>query len=380
MDEKANINEESNALLSDSDSSRGSNSKSFSPLQTIFGIASAFMVVPTMVTSTVCVQLLERHIPDFELNMFRYSVLLLGTTATWVLKADWPVVPASEIPGLVAYIILGIIYAMSDFTAATFMPIATVKCVAMTSAIFSGFILFSVFGEEKVKVKTFLCIAICITGIVMIIQPGFSSHSHPLTALANTSTTYNRSTTILCHPDIGNNSDVLGHDSTAEPLEKRDRIFLQDTFGYLLSVITGIALSSDFLVLKRNTFLTENKLITIFWSCCIGTLVSAAMMAVLEHPVFPSNWFEVFLVMSHSIGYAVLWLLFMVAVQYISGNTLNMIVCICPVVMLIPQYTVLSSLYPGHKNWIEVVGVVLVLIGSITGSVVEMYESKTERT
>ena len=379
MDEKANINEESNALLSDSntvnnsDSSGGSNSKSLSPLQTIFGIGSAFLVVPTLVTSTVCVQLLERHIPDFELNMFRSSVPLLGSSVIWIFRPDWPVVPKSEIPGLVGYIVLAIIWALSEYTAVTFMPIATVRCVVITSALLSGFILFSLFGEEKATLRTFLCIVICATGIVMIIQPWMEFHSDLLTTLGANTTTYNRSADILSKPDLSQNVE---HSTAAEPLERSGRSFLQGIFGYLLSILTGMAMSLVFLILKRNIFLAENKLTTLFWECCIGTVVSVTVTLTLEHPTLPSNWYQVFLVMGHSVSYAFLWVFYLYAIQVVSGNTLNMIACLSPIVMLIPQYTVLSSLYPGNKNWIEVVGVVLVLIGSTTGSVLEIQISK----
>ena len=60
------------------------------------------------------------------------------------------------------------------------------------------------------------------------------------------------------------------------------------------------------------------------------------------------------------------------AVQWISGNVINFISSTSVVLMLIPQYTVLSSILPGHQNWVEVVGVVLILLGSIMGSVIEM--------
>ena len=340
-------------------------------LQTFTGIASALLWVSTTVTSAVCVQLLERHIPDFELNMFRHAVPLICSLVIITIRAERPAVSRSEIPGFLAYAILGIVCSLTMYTAMSFMPVSTVQCVLLTAELFSGFILFSVFGAEKARLTTLLCLLICVTGIAMIIQPGFAFHvALPPKLDFNGSTLYNNSGTFLFEQHL--NQTFLGKETNPS-----------ESFGikelYILSIITGIGISLDVLILQRNTFLTENKLITLFWTFCTGTLVSAAMMVVLEHPVLPGSWYQVFLVMGHSIGYAFLWVFYLFAVQYISGNTLNMIVCICPVVMLIPQYTVLSSLYPGHKNWIEVVGVVLVLIGSMSGYAVEVCESKTKQ-
>ena len=49
--------------------------------------------------------------------------------------------------------------------------------------------------------------------------------------------------------------------------------------------------------------------------------------------------------------------LYMYAPNYISGNTFALILTMDIVVLLIPQYTVLASILPGHRNWIEVAGV-----------------------
>ena len=58
--------------------------------------------------------------------------------------------------------------------------------------------------------------------------------------------------------------------------------------------------------------------------------------------------------------------------QNISGSTINIILSLTVVTFLISQYTVLSSILPGHKNWIEVTGVILVLLGSTMESILEV--------
>ena len=49
----------------------------------------------------------------------------------------------------------------------------------------------------------------------------------------------------------------------------------------------------------------------------------------------------------------------------VSGNTVTIIASTNVAFMLIPQYTVLSSIHPGHRNWMEVVGVVSCVVGII---------------
>ena len=46
--------------------------------------------------------------------------------------------------------------------------------------------------------------------------------------------------------------------------------------------------------------------------------------------------------------------------------------------MLVPQYTFLSSIHPGHKNWIEVMGAILVFLGCTLSSLLEMFKNKVQ--
>ena len=92
--------------------------------------------------------------------------------------------------------------------------------------------------------------------------------------------------------------------------------------------------------------------------------------------MLPSNWFDTAMVTFHSLSYAAFWPLYIYAPKYISGNTVTAIVSTEVVFMLVSQYTVLSSILPGHRNCMEVVGVVLVLLGSSLSSILEIFKKK----
>ena len=100
-------------------------------------------------------------------------------------------------------------------------------------------------------------------------------------------------------------------------------------------------------------------------------------MCFVETPVFPSNWFDVAMIVIHSLSYAGIWPLYIYGPNHTSGNTVTAIMSTQVAFMLIAQYTVLSSILPGHRNWMEVVGVVLVLMGSGVSSVFEMFKNRT---
>ena len=144
---------------------------------------------------------------------------------------------------------------------------------------------------------------------------------------------------------------------------------LHAIIGYTFPVIAGITLSLELLIIQRNPFLGDRHF---FWAFILYTLLAATLMLALETPVLPSNWFDVTMVTIHSVECALLWGLYIYAPKYISDNALTIILTSDVVVMLIFQYTVLSSIYPGHRNWIEVVGVILVLLGCSMSSLLEL--------
>ena len=95
-------------------------------------------------------------------------------------------------------------------------------------------------------------------------------------------------------------------------------------------------------------------------------------MFVIETPVLPSNWFDISMV-AHPQCYMCCHLAswFFMDQLLLLETLFSLILSTQVVLMLIAQYTVLSSISPGHRNWLEVVGVMFVLIGSSLSSLLE---------
>ena len=143
--------------------------------------------------------------------------------------------------------------------------------------------------------------------------------------------------------------------------------------------MAGLFLALDTLLIKKSTYLMENFLTATYWCYIIGSLLSAVAMVIFEHLVFPENWLQVFLIAVHSIVFSVAFPLHCFTVKYLSGTMVAILYSTTVAFMLIPQYTVLSSILPGHRNWIEVVGVVFVVLGSALKSVFELCSDRQEK-
>ena len=147
---------------------------------------------------------------------------------------------------------------------------------------------------------------------------------------------------------------------------------------YLLPTATGLVLTLNIVLLKKRPYLSEHMTEVLFWCFLQNTILSLVLMLLLETPVLPNTWYDIMLIAFHCVSYLAMWSLYMFVVKYTSGNTFNIISNSMAVLMLVTQYTVLSSVLPGHRNWVEIVGVVLVLLGATLCSLLELYRSKSK--
>ena len=161
-----------------------------------------------------------------------------------------------------------------------------------------------------------------------------------------------------------------------EPVEHTNVVLV--AIGYLLSVVAGVTLTTDVLMLKGSQYILDNYITAFYWCYLFTTIMSAVVMVIFEHMVLPETLYEVLLIAGHSFGYAFNLPIYTFTAKYVSGNTVTIIYSTTVVFMLIPQYTVLSSIHPGNRNWIEVLGVALVPMGSISKSLLELFSDRSK--
>ena len=360
-------------------------------LDAVKGVIPAVIIVILFATSATAVQLLERRIPDLELNTFRSAGPFLTCAIFTVISRNWPLVPREEILATVLYELDIFIGALSYFAGISLLPAALASCITYTSGVVSALFAFSLFGNEKITMRNVMFALISVLGVVMVVQPWQQNteavtinHITNVSLIGNwnsppgeniymtTNFTTNMTTTTIYNGEENSKSNITFSASGGKKgIQSNSLLGLE--IGYSFSIIGGITLTFELLIIKRNPFLDDRHL---FWAFLANTLLSAALMLALETPVLPSNWFDAAMVMIHSVECAVLWRLYIYAPKHISGNTLTLILTSNVVIMLIFQYTVLSSIHPGHRNWIEVIGVILVLAGCSVSSLLEVLNIK----
>ena len=337
------------------------------------GICCVMTWITALTISNSCCQLLRRKIPDFELNTLRLLTGQLFVIIGLIYEKRLPRIPKYQIPAVVGFGVVRGITSIATYTAVTFISIASMQCIVITSTIVSGLFLFRLFWYEQVSAKRVFFAVSCIVGVILVIQPDFLFVKEHMTGSESNMTHHvTGSESNMTHHVTGSESHVIGN----EPELVRDLdISLFSALGYSLSVVSGCVVSVSVLLVKRYPFLGENFLVTNFWSIVVSVASSPVLMLIFETPTLPNNWVDFLLLLGHCCTYVIILVSMLLSSMYISGNTVTILFSTSAVLCLIPQYTVLSSVYPGNRNWTEVVGAVIVVLGSSLGSALELWNA-----
>ena len=133
-------------------------------------------------------------------------------------------------------------------------------------------------------------------------------------------------------------------------------------FVYTLLIPSGIA---DGMYLDVNAVLLHEvpPIIKVSYLSEFGLITSIVLAFYLEDFVITLMLKQLLLVLGHSVASVVSFFTTMYTCQMIGGIRASLVFSLQMVVMLILQYTLMSSIMPGHHNWIEVLGAFIILFG-----------------
>ena len=396
-DEKNKQDQEKQSLLED----KSEGTKYNDLRRKISGLLALVSIGILDTVSFSSVQLLEKRIPDFELNTFRSASPLLFYLLGMTITRKWPLVPKSDLLTAFFYVLLSFIWPITVYIGVTFLPLTTVQCVMQTTNIATGVILFYIFLKETVSIQVFVSALVSICGVIMVIQPDFIfNHDHSPLLNNSSANLTNFTLEAMGSPEKLTNFIFEAIDSsekltnlTFEPMDSSEKLtnltmeavdisssndyHVLQWLPYLLPVTSGLTITTEIIYLQKKPCLNDRIIEVMFWCFLSNSIISMIVMFLTETPTLPRNWYDTLLVTLHCLAYVCLRPLHMYAFATISGNTVSVMFCFSTVLMIAAQYTVLSNILPGNQNWIEVVGVALVLIGSIMHSLREIFWVKS---
>ena len=307
--------------------------------------------------STVCVQALERRIPDFELDMVRFLCAFLLCSCGFVARQANPIVKGKDdIVALVLCSVTEFVLISCKYIAVTSIPLVTSQALIDSTLLIVGFFAFLVILNEKpTKIKT-VSVLLALVGILLVLQPEFLFH--------------------------GEESEDFPTSTSSAKSDKRRNASLNTAICYLLAIVTGLFGVAKMLVVKKYSEFFQsqsNMWRAVFWSSLSGTLWSLPIMGITENPVLPNSITDALLMTGHVTMYFFMAVTFFFSCAVVEGNVVIVVFSTISVYMAIAQYTFLKNIFPGHRNWIEVFGVTLVLITSVLLPMVTILKKWQER-
>ena len=242
------------------------------------------------------------------------------------------------------------------YISVTLIPLASCESVSVTCQITFSIVIFRLINKEEITWDKLLAVPVCSAGIILVLQPPFIFEG-------------------LYHSDfdIKVTNNTSGYKTTSPEVEATSTA--TSTFiGYILSVATGILGNIISSVTKYNSefYTNKNIIISLEWAALVATIFSAIVMFIVEEPTLPTSIRVTALVFVHTLSYLFIYPLFCYGSLLISGSLNAIIRSLLLLIVLAAQYLLMKDIFPGHRNWIEVVGVFLVLFGAIFSSIMEL--------
>ena len=327
-------------------------------LSTVKGIAAMLGYVVMASTSRICVQMLEKAVPDFELNAIRCGSYFLLAALYFAVTKTWPTVNRENWTSVGLLCILSTSVGLTMYIAVTLIPLASVDSVQTTCQVTTSLVMFTLINKEKITWEKLLGVPVCSAGVILVLQPPFIFGGQ-------------------YHSDIDTSLSNYTEQSSA-PEGGVTPMVTSTVIGYLLSVVTGLLnnMISSVMKYKSEFYTNKNIIISLAWATLVATVFSTSIMLIVEEPILPTNIRDSALVFGHTFAYLLINPLFCYGSLLISGSLGAIIRSLNLLFVLVAQYLLMKDIFPGHRNWMEVFGVILVLFGAIFSSIVELVKEK----
>ena len=301
-------------------------------------------------------QALSGYIPIFELNTSRYIAQVTVTSLVLTCMRT----PPSESRRQFAWTAVAGISLWAGnvalYQGALYLPAGTLAGVDNSMMAFVGMVS-SVVATRSCRRSVLVPFLICVAGLIMVSQPkllGFEQETVSIESYNNPCEKYSNSS--------------KGHTTQS---------VIGDTaiLGYGLAAISGISRGVG-IVASYYRLADVHWMVTSFWLGLFGLISSIGVSAPVEKLRLPSNPVCWGLFVGHTLPLAVASIFINYSSLLIPPFALTILLTTEIINMTILQYTSLKHIHPGHRNWEEVVGILLLTVGNCSVALLGLLEVK----
>ncbi len=331
-----------------------------------------------------CAQALGGYVPPFQLNLWRFlTQFVFCVTLVACLKQDIRI-ERTTIPYMLIVCLAFNVENVVMYSASVYLPLGTLGGFHGALYLMLTVTVAGIVNKQCPRLHTLVATLLVLTGVVLVTQPEFlfgdSEYMiHPVCpqqiSTENVScdfvTPLEENLTVTTAHSLGDN--ITGIVTTSSSTTGST----DTTPGYIYCVLAACSLVIIIFIINRK--LQEvNPFVLSLWVGASGVIVSVIGMGLFETPMLPSHTSCQLLLAGHAIGVAVanilntVGMLLTVPELYVLIHSMQLVFLFCA------QYTVLQSVYPGHRNAVEISGAAGVALGNCVGPVHSLCEGANE--
>ncbi len=290
---------------------------------------------------------LQGAIPDWELAAWRLLAKTAYACAVLVFRQELPTVPKELVFYILIYSGMYTAYNFSIFASCNNMALGESTSIFTIIYMVCGTTLSFVFGLESVKMVKVVAIVICTVGALLVSQPAFLHIDHLHTGEPNSNSS-------------GIKMSINGtiHES-AFYMEVSDRCY---TKGVVFAMLGGFACALFYFIQKKKLQDLSTHVL-VFYACSVGGVLSWIISFIAEEVTLPHSTTNTLLLLGHCI-LSILPCIGVYAQRLTSVTIFSASQSSLLVFMFIGQYTLMKDIFPGHRNWFEILGAILITFGS----------------
>ena len=333
-----------------------------SKFEIISGYLGAIGAIICCALSSAAVQALQGAIHDFELSAARGVLqgplyFVVGTLVGVDLK-----IKREHVPLLIYLGFLYVFYNIGYYGSTVFLPLAECTGLVSTCIMIAAMVQSKLLFKKDIHILYIISLVICAFGIILVIQPHylFPGNLDLQSNLFVSNLTENQS--FIVNTKVNISTPELSYSG------------VQQITGYTLCIVGGTTFGMS---LDVNSILLKDlrPFVKVTYFTLIYFIASVVIAVYAEPIVLVMSLEQYLLVFAHAALSALSIFCNIYSAHMIGGMRVSLIYSLQIIVNLMIQYTFLKSYLPGHENWIEVMGAVIVVLGVAISPILDIIRS-----
>ncbi len=326
----------------------------------ILGVILALTASVAYTLGSIIVQLLDRAIPDLQLNFYRSFGQVLCSAILLGAKRQHPFVSGKrEIALTTAFAVCVAIQNVMIFVAVLLIPVGTTGSLFHASTLIFTTLGVVLFQIEALSWRKIIVLSIALFGISLTLFSAIDPKEEAVKMVIDNDVQKNQLSLKLANftNQASNNKSLIPKDNHT--------FWITSSFGIILAVSSGLALAIEYLTATKVYELEPpiSALVLSIWANIAGLPISIILVPILEQLTFVSDIKAIFLIIAHAAAAGISIITSCLALERAPPLVVSLAyTCDLPLRTLM-QYLVVPGFQPSGGGIFDIIGSAVVTIG-----------------